>query len=166
MVEPTPTPNSTPMSQKAGMRVSNRNAPDAGDWPANSPPLPNRWYAKLAMSEATPRKLNAVRHVDHRRNSSATKGLAKNARFGASSWTAMALPQFCCSMSDVMVAIAEAMYRPAAVPRPRRPRRIVHKLLADEIPSKAKPTPALEITIVSLCVERDARNPEPSSPSR
>src|SRR5882724_9605099 len=70
------------MIQNEAERTSNPKALDAGDSPANSPPRPKRKYAKLAISEAMPRALNAKRHVDQLKNNSATKGPAKKARVG------------------------------------------------------------------------------------
>src|SRR5262245_18649158 len=104
----------------------------------------------LATSEATPRELRAARQVDQLKNNSATKGPAKKARLGASSCTAMAFPQCGRAIKAVIVAIAEGIKRPAANPRQKSPMRIAHKLLVWHIPKRAKPTPALEITMVTL----------------
>src|SRR5262245_43225920 len=109
MLAPTPRPKSAARIQKAAERTSTPNALDLGASPANSPPRPKWKYVKLAASEANPRELNARRHVDQLKNSSATKGPAKKARLGASSWTAIAFPQCGGSINEVMVAIAEGM---------------------------------------------------------
>ena len=42
---------------------------------------------------------------------------------------------------------------------------MVDKLVAKEMAIRARPTPALETTIVSLWVVREAKNPEPSRPN-
>src|SRR4029453_3633469 len=153
------------MIQNEAELTSNPKALDAGDSPANSPPRPKRKYAKLAMSEAMPREFNAKRPVDQLKNNSATKGPAKKARLGASSWTAMAFPQCGRSINDVIVAIAEGMYRPPANPKPKSPTRIAHKLLTTEIPRSASPMPAVEITIVILWLPRGPSDTAPQHPS-
>ena len=45
----------------------------------------------------------------------------------------MAFPQCLLSTSDVIVAIAEGRYKPAAKPTPNRPQRISHKLVAKAV---------------------------------
>src|SRR5687767_2483526 len=97
------------INQNVGVRTSVPKALDSGDSPGNSPPRPNRAKLMLARIDKAPRIANAERQLAHLRNNSAINGLIKNARFGASSCTAIALPQCARSTSEVIVAIADGM---------------------------------------------------------
>jgi len=78
----------------------------------------------------------------------------------------MAFPQCLLSTSDVIVAIAEGRYKPAAKPTPNRPQRISHKLVAKATVNIATPTPAIDRIIANRCVERDANKPDNNSPTK
>src|SRR6185295_3975606 len=107
---------------------------------------------------------NATRQPDQARKNSAINGMGKNARFGASSCTEIALPQWRLSTSEVMVAIAEGIYRPAEKPTPKSPQRIIDRFCADAIDNIAMPTPAPEMTIAHRCDARAASSPDESNP--
>src|SRR3989338_6641426 len=129
-VEPPPRPNSAAISQTEGSPRSALKEPEAGESPANSPPPPHRANSTATITDRPPSSPKAARQEDQRRKSSAISGTKINARLGAISWIASALPQWLESISAGIVAMAEGMERAGGAPRNMSPRRMDQRLLA------------------------------------
>jgi len=152
--------NTTIMIQKDRSVINIHTDLRLGGSPGNSPPCmkqPNNAPISKALS---PISANTARQETHSSRASETNGAATKPKFGASSWMAIAFPQFLGLMKEVSVAIPEGRYIPAAMPKTNSPKRIPHRSFVKETPSSVTPTVAEDKMMVLLCVSREDMNPE------
>src|SRR5512136_1397778 len=122
MLEAIPTLKKIIMIQKAGCFIRIPRFVKLGGSPLKSPPRPKRRNNNPKRIDEAPMEAKTPCHEHILSSSSDIKGAAIYAMAGASSCTAIALPQLPALIEEVIVVIPEGRYAPATRPRRTNPR--------------------------------------------
>jgi hypothetical protein len=163
ILEPMARPNRAAMNQKCDSERMIRRFLKLGLFPRNLPPALKMAKIIPAARYARPILQRQSLQVQKWSMNSAIRGAETKPRFGASSWMAMALPQFLTRTASVSDAMPEGRYKPADMPRHKRARCISVKVRLPATAMRERPTARADATIICLCVSRIDKKPDPRS---